>query len=202
MKSSLMRVIRVIRLMSAVAGAMVLGACAVKVHEHGTEKPQKASMHQGMAGMMGKVAAASLSPAATGAQVSGLVVFHQMEGHLMAHVRIRGLEPMSVHGFHVHEKSSCASVDFSSAGGHFNPDGKPHGEQSGERHAGDLPNLTADAQGMVDQKIMLHGLTLAAGDRSIDGRTLILHANPDDYKSQPAGNSGPRIACGLIARYG
>lgn len=192
------------RSLCVLALPLLLGACAVHVHDRGAGKPMdaKGGMHEHMAGMMGKVAAASLSPVASGAQVSGLVVFHQMDGHLMAHVRIRGLEPMSVHGFHVHEKSSCASADFSSAGGHFNPDGKPHGEQNGERHAGDMPNLTADAQGMVDQKIMLHGLTLAAGERSIDGRTLILHANPDDFKSQPAGNSGPRIACGLIARYG
>jgi Cu-Zn family superoxide dismutase len=183
---------------------LLLGACAVHVHEQKGAKPMesKDAMHEHMAKMMGKMGAASLSPLPTGPQVAGLVMFHQMDGHLMAHVKLRGLQPMGVHGFHVHEKSSCASADFSSAGGHFNPDGKAHGGQTGERHAGDMPNLTADAQGMVDQKIMLHGLTLAAGERSIDGRTLVLHANPDDFKSQPAGNSGPRIACGVIARHG
>ncbi len=194
------------RSLCVLALPLLLGACAVHVHEqqHRGTKPMesKDAMHEHMAQMMGKMGAASLSPLASGAPVSGLVVFHQMEGHLMAHVKLRGLEPMSVHGFHVHEKSSCASADFSSAGGHFNPDGKAHGDQSGERHAGDMPNLTADAQGNVDQKIMLHGVTLAAGERGIEGRTVIVHANPDDFKSQPAGNSGPRIACGVIARHG
>ncbi|MEJ6006529.1 superoxide dismutase family protein [Paucibacter sp. AS339] len=190
---------QILRAVFALTLPLVLGACAVATHDHGSGDKKMGDMHQGM---MAKMGAATLSPLAIGPQVSGLVVFHQMDGHLMAHVKLRGLEPMSVHGFHVHEKSSCASADFTSAGGHFNPDGKPHGEQSGERHAGDMPNLTADAQGLVDQKIMLHGVTLAAGERSIDGRTVIVHAAADDYKTQPTGNSGPRIACGLIARHG
>jgi Cu-Zn family superoxide dismutase len=137
-----------------------------------------------------------------GGTVIGSVMFHEMGDHLMVHAQIRGLEPGSEHGFHVHEKGSCASADFTSAGGHFNPDAKAHGSAAGEHHAGDIPNLKADAQGVVDQKFMLSGVTLAAGERSIVGRALILHAGPDDYKSQPAGNSGPRIGCGVIALHG
>jgi Cu-Zn family superoxide dismutase len=117
----------------------------------------------------------------------------------MAHVKISGLQPSSEHGFHVHEVGNCASADGTSAGGHFNPDGKPHGPQSAAHHAGDLPALRADASGMVDQKIVLTGLTVVDGPTSVVGRAVIVHAQADDYATQPTGNSGARIACGVVA---
>ena len=86
-----------------------------------------------------------------------------------------------------------------SAGGHFNPDGKPHGPQSAPHHAGDLPALKADGQGVADQKFVLTGLSIAEGVASVVGRAVIVHAQPDDYSTQPTGNSGGRIACGVIA---
>ena len=185
-------------LMRALVGLalpVALTACAINVHDHGAAAKGEHEMH-------GKLSAlASLSPVA-GGSVIGSVMFHDMGDHLMVHAQVRGLEPGSEHGFHVHEKGSCASADFTSAGGHFNPDAKAHGNAAGEHHAGDIPNLKADAQGIVDQKFMLHGVTLSAGDRSIVGRALILHATPDDYKTQPTGNSGPRIGCGVIASHG
>ena len=88
-----------------------------------------------------------------------------------------------------------------STGGHFNPTGKPHGaHSSAERHAGDLPSLKADAQGRVDVKLHLMGVTIGTGATDIVGKGLIVHAMPDDYTTQPTGNSGARIACAVIAR--
>ena len=129
------------------------------------------------------------------------VGFHEIDGHLMVHARLSGLVPGSEHGFHVHEYGNCASSDGLSAGGHFNPGGQPHGPQSGPHHAGDLPLLKADADGRVDQQFILSGPTVAAGPASLVGRSVIVHAQADDYATQPTGNSGARIACGVIAAH-
>ncbi|MEY2797479.1 MAG: hypothetical protein RLZZ119_960 [Pseudomonadota bacterium] len=103
------------------------------------------------------------------------------------------------HGFHIHEKGDCSAPDAMSAAGHFNPDGKPHGSPGGSHsHAGDLPNLKADANGNANYSAKVHGITVNTGPAGIVGRSVVIHRDPDDYKSQPAGNSGPRIACGLI----
>jgi Cu-Zn family superoxide dismutase len=117
----------------------------------------------------------------------------------MVHARISGLKPNAEHGFHVHETGSCASTDGTSAGGHFNPDGKPHGPQAAAHHAGDLPALKADANGMADARFALTGPTVADGPASVVGRSVVVHAQPDDYSTQPTGNSGARLACGVIA---
>jgi Cu-Zn family superoxide dismutase len=116
---------------------------------------------------------------------------------IQAHVT--GLTP-GEHGFHVHDSGDCSAADASSAKGHFNPASKNHGHHHGhERHAGDLPNLVANAQGhaMYQQDVAL--LTLDNGTHGILGRSVVIHADPDDYASQPAGNSGKRVACGTIA---
>jgi superoxide dismutase, Cu-Zn family len=148
--------------------------------------------------MAGRMAVASMTPT-QGSTVRGLVMFHQMDGHLMVHAKLSGLAPNREHGFHVHETGSCASADGSSAGGHFNPDGQPHGPQNAAHHAGDLPALKADALGRVDQKFMLMGVSVADGPTSVVGRSVIVHAQPDDYTTQPTGNSGARLGCGVIA---
>jgi Cu-Zn family superoxide dismutase len=154
--------------------------------------------HGGMG--MGPMAVATLTPT-QGNSVRGMVMFHEMDGHLMAHAQLSGLKPNGEHGFHLHEKGDCASTDGTSAGGHFNPDGKPHGPQDAAHHAGDMPALKADAHGVVDQKFMLMGPTIATGPASIVGRSVIVHANADDYATQPTGNSGARVACGVIASH-
>jgi Cu-Zn family superoxide dismutase len=88
-----------------------------------------------------------------------------------------------------------------SAGGHFNPGGKPHAHHAqAERHAGDMPNLKADAAGVAKFSFSSDGLSATSGAaNSVVGRAVVVHRDPDDYKSQPAGNSGPRIACGVVA---
>lgn len=197
--------------MSLLALAGVLAGCAAPQpaqHDHGQQgaTDTRANGHKSdgrMSGMekhdmhMGKMAVAKVTPT-QGNSAAGEVMFHAMGDHVMVHARLTGLKPNGEHGFHVHDKGDCSSADGSSAGGHFNPSGKAHGAQDGEHHVGDMPNLKADASGVVNQHLMLHGVTLE-GAAGIMGRGLIVHANADDYSSQPAGNSGPRIACGVIA---
>lgn len=148
----------------------------------------------------GPMAMAKLE-ATKGNTASGTVMFHQQGEQVMLHARVEGLKPGQEHGFHIHEKGDCSSGDGMSTGGHFNPGAKPHGaHDSAEHHAGDLPALKADAQGRVDAKFMLGGIAVGSGAADVVGKGLIVHAMPDDYKTQPTGNSGARIACGVIAR--
>jgi len=113
---------------------------------------------------------------------------------------VQGLKPGQEHGLHIHEKGDCSAPDAMSAGGHFNPQGKPHGQPgSAEHHAGDLPALKADKSGRAHVQVDVSGITLKPGPTSIIGRAVVVHADPDDYKTQPTGNSGARIACGVIA---
>ena len=108
---------------------------------------------------------------------------------------VHGLKPNSEHGFHIHEAGDCSAPDAMSAKGHFNPTGKPHGNPaSGEHHAGDLPALKADAKGVAKLDTTVSGIAVSG----LVGRGLIVHADPDDYKTQPTGNSGARVACGVI----
>ncbi len=188
--------------------SLLLAACATPEpgHGHGPAGGGMGGMggmggDGGMGMMQGRVAVATLTPT-QGNNVRGLIVFHQMgDNSLMVRAQITGLKPGAEHGFHVHEKGDCASTDGTSAGGHFNPDGKPHGPPGAAHHAGDLPALKADANGAVDVKFRLDGPTVTAGPASVVGRAVIVHANPDDYTTQPTGNSGARLACGVIAGY-
>jgi len=136
----------------------------------------------------------------SGTSTSGTVTFTQRGTGVMVRADVTGLPPNSEHGFHVHEKGDCSAPDAMSAGGHFNPAGKPHGSSAmPEHHAGDMPNLKADASGHAQATFELAGMTVAPGPDSIVGRAAVVHKDPDDYRSQPAGNSGPRVACGVIA---
>ena len=146
----------------------------------------------------GPMAMAKLEPT-RGNSTSGTAMFHQRGDHVMLHVRVSGLKPGAEHGFHIHDKGDCSSGDGMSAGGHFNPTAKPHARHdAAERHAGDLPSLKADAAGRVDVHVQLSGVTIGSGVTDIVGRGLIVHADPDDFKTQPTGNSGARVACGVI----
>ncbi|MFS0673291.1 superoxide dismutase family protein [Ornithinibacillus sp. 179-J 7C1 HS] len=112
--------------------------------------------------------------------------------------------PPGTHGFHIHEKGSCETPTFESAGAHFNPTKAKHGFDHPEGpHAGDLPNIQVKAYGTVTTTVVADMVTLQKGkDNSLlreGGTSLMIHSNPDDYKSQPSGNAGDRIACGVIA---
>jgi superoxide dismutase, Cu-Zn family len=144
-----------------------------------------------------KAAVATLTPSAAG-NVSGIVTFAGGGTSVDVHVVATGLRPGSIHGFHVHENGNCASADFMSAGDHFNPTHRPHGPQEGPHHAGDMPSLAADPSGKIDARFTLEGVTLGGTDGFV-GHAVILHAGPDNFDAQPSGNSGARIACGVIA---
>lgn len=142
----------------------------------------------------GTSGAEAVLKATQGNSVAGTVVFRQEGNTLVVMTQASGLAP-GAHGFHVHEIGDCSAPDASSAGDHFNPTGKPHGNPANaERHAGDLPQLIADAKGNVRQMDRLTGVSAS----DFVGRSVIVHAGPDDYKTQPTGNSGARIACGVI----
>jgi Cu-Zn family superoxide dismutase len=144
------------------------------------------------------VATAVLKPT-KGNKAFGEATFEQQGDKVHVLVNVQGLKPGADHGFHIHEVGDCSADDASSAKGHFNPGGKPHGDPaSAEHHAGDLPVLKAAKNGRAKLDATISGVTLAPGPTSIAGRAVVIHADPDDYKSQPAGNSGARIACGVI----
>jgi Cu-Zn family superoxide dismutase len=129
----------------------------------------------------------------------GSVRLAERGGAVRAHVELHGLAPGSEHGFHIHDKGDCSAPDASSAGGHFNPGGAPHGRAGSDpHHAGDIPSVVADAKGEVKAELVLTGITLAPGPLSVVGRAMVLHAKRDDFTTQPAGDAGPRIACGVI----
>jgi Cu-Zn family superoxide dismutase len=144
-----------------------------------------------------KSAVATLTPSST-SSVSGIVVFSGGGASVDVHVMAAGLLPGSIHGFHVHENGNCASTDFMSAGDHFNPTHKPHGAQDKPHHAGDMPSLLADPAGKIDTRFTLEGVTLGGTDGFV-GHAVILHATADNFDAQPSGNSGARVACGVIA---
>jgi Cu-Zn family superoxide dismutase len=142
-------------------------------------------------------ASAGLEPT-KGNKVVGEVNFEQAGGKVRVTAQIIRLAPNKEFGFHIHEVGDCSSGDGMSAKGHFNPYGKPHGPQGSEHHAGDMPNLKSDAKGKAKLSTELAVVTLSAGPASIVGRAVIVHADADDYKTQPTGNAGGRVACGVI----
>ncbi len=145
----------------------------------------------------GPSASATLSPT-TGATASGTVTFaQQADGSVFVTVDLTGVPP-GVHGFHVHDKGDCGD-NGNAAGGHFNPATTSHGAPSGDpHHAGDFGNVTAGADGRVHTDFTTRSITVAAGPNSAVGHAVILHANPDDLVTQPTGNAGARIACGVV----
>ena len=146
----------------------------------------------------GPIAVAKLE-STKGNTATGTVTFTQVGDKVRVDVSMSGLKPNADHGFHIHDKGDCSSGDGMSTGGHFNPLGKPHGHHDGmERHAGDLPALKSDGYGNASMSVMMDVITVAPGPTSVVGRGMIVHRDPDDYKTQPTGNAGPRIACAVI----
>ena len=134
-----------------------------------------------------------------GNSVSGTVTFKQLGDSVLVTGTISGLKPNQKHGFHVHEKGDCSGGDGMGAGGHFNPDVRAHGAHGqGSHHAGDLPSLKADADGEAEVNFTSKTISVVSGATQIVGRGLIVHRDPDDFKTQPAGNAGPRLACAVI----
>jgi Cu-Zn family superoxide dismutase len=133
----------------------------------------------------------------------GTATFTPTKGGVKIQVQVANLPP-GKHGIHVHAVGKCDAPDFKSAGGHFNPTGKKHGLKSPEgAHAGDMPNLTVGKDGKAKATLTAKGASLAEGEGSLfgpEGTALVIHADADDEKTDPAGNSGARIACGVIEK--
>ena len=132
-----------------------------------------------------------------GSKLKGIIHFTEENGKMKIETLVEGIKP-GPHGFHIHEKGDCSAADFSSAGGHFNPGKGNHaGHDVTGRHVGDLGNLVADNKSKANSTLILDGMTMK-GAESIIGKAVVIHKDKDDLKSQPAGNSGARIACGVI----
>ncbi|MBD5780109.1 superoxide dismutase family protein [Pelagicoccus sp. NFK12] len=144
-----------------------------------------------------RIAEAHLSPT-DGYETEGIVTFVQERDGIRIIADVRNLSVNGRHGFHIHETGDCSAPDASSAGGHFNPSGEAHaGPMADKRHVGDLGNLESSEAGgamyvRVDEHIRFEG------ENSIIGKAVVVHAKADDFKSQPSGAAGPRIACGVI----
>lgn len=157
---------------------------------------QQKQMETTTAGPEIKKAVAVLYPT-EGNDVQGVVTFTKVEGGVMVVADVSGLTP-GKHGFHIHEYGDCSAANGTSAGGHFNPLNMPHGAPTDEkRHVGDMGNLTADESGNAHYEWIDKMMTLD-GPNTIIGRGVIVHQGEDDLKTQPTGNAGPRVACGVI----
>lgn len=145
-------------------------------------------------------AVAQIAPTQGNTVTGSLALAQSAEGvHISG--AVQGLKPDAEFGFHVHEKGDCSAPDGSSAGGHFNPTQAQHGNPtSTAHHAGDMVNIRSNVEGAAQVDTTVAGTTLH-GDPTTDlmGKAIVVHESPDDYATQPSGNSGKRIACGVIA---
>lgn len=189
-------------LLIAALATAALSACATAP----SASPSAAMPRQTQSPAVLTAPAASTIPAAvahvagaSGSLVSGTLALVPLHGGLRVTGDIGGLAPGS-HGFHIHQTGDCTAADAASAGGHFNPTGSGHGRAgTATHHAGDIDNIVADASGVAHVDVQLRGVSLGGGAATdVVGRALVVHAAPDDYRSQPAGNSGARIGCGVI----
>jgi Cu-Zn family superoxide dismutase len=184
-----------------VGGAVLVGCNNANhdMHDHSTTMK---SMMQNA----GKVAVAELKPSKTATtqpsnnNVTGTVTFTETGGKVHVTAHVMGLAPNSEHGFHIHEKGDISAPDLMSTGGHFNPTNHIHGgPTTSPVHAGDLGNLKADDKGMAMLDLTVNDISIGTGSANdIVGKAVIVHGAPDDLKSQPAGNAGPRVAGGVI----
>lgn len=178
--------------------ALMVSAIALASSSTSIAAAEHAHTHTATKGTKIIKAIAVLTPTAE-SQVRGVVTF-TAEGkavHLLAD--LEGLAPGSKHGFHLHEFGDCSAPDATSAGGHFNPTGAPHGAPSdAKHHGGDFGNIEADAEGKAHLDLVLADVSLSEGPHSIMGRGVIVHAQEDDLKTQPTGNAGQRSACGVV----
>lgn len=138
----------------------------------------------------------------SGSNVTGTATFSEKNGVVSFEAKLSGLKP-GIHGIHIHEKADCSATDATSAGGHWNPLHVKHGKWSDtEHHKGDIGNFTANENGNATVTLKTDEWCIGCGDANKDilGKGLIVHANPDDYTTQPTGNAGGRVACSAIIK--
>lgn len=169
------------------------------------------AMKNEMAPALKKVAVAKVGPSKAATtqpsnnNVTGTVVFTEANGRMYIVADISGLAPNSKHGFHIHEKGDLTAADLSSAGAHYDPGmakhhGAPNDDMKLMNHAGDLGNLVSDNKGVAHLELTVEDLTIDGARNAIVGRSVIVHAKVDDFMTQPTGNSGGRIAGGVIEK--
>jgi Cu-Zn family superoxide dismutase len=170
-------------------GAVALGACAMG---------STGTTVDGAPGAMAQLRNAQGQPV-------GTATLTERDGRVRLVVEARGLTP-GEHGIHVHSVGRCDTPGFTTAGDHFNPTSRKHGLEAPDGpHAGDLPNLRADGSGATRYEATTDRFTLSGGPRTAfdaDGSALVIHARPDDQRTDPSGSSGERVACGVIERRG
>jgi superoxide dismutase, Cu-Zn family len=160
-------------------------------------------------GVSGVQATAEETPSAVavlhptgGNQVSGEVRFTKTSDGIRVVADIQGLTPGNKHGFHIHEFGDCTDEDALSAGDHYNPTDQPHGgPQDERRHVGDFGNVEADEDGIA-HFVLIDPVISLDGPHSIIGRSVVVHAEEDDMQTQPSGDAGKRLACGVIGIVG
>jgi len=169
------------RFLIPAAGLALMAACAT------SPKPPE-----------GAQARATIEPK-SGSRVTGWATFaDRSTGGVRVEAHIENAPP-GVHGFHVHEKGDCSAPDASSAGDHFNPGGMPHaGPGDTRRHAGDLGNIEVKANGTGHLELVSDLLTVRPGPNSVVGKAVVFHEKADDLKSQPSGNAGAMLGCGVV----
>lgn len=185
-----------VRTLSATCALVLLSACASTPRDTSPATPAMPGMATSSTVQRASVA---LAPA-SGSLVSGKLDAMPMGRGVHFTGEIGGLKPNGTHAIHVHERGDCSAADATSAGDHFNPARRPHGRVgSATHHGGDMLNIVADSRGVARVDVHAEGVVLGGGaPNDALGRAVIVHAMPDDYSSQPAGNAGARVACGVI----
>lgn len=186
-----MRSLSLASLAPALAGAL----CAGCVYVHATDDGPAHDPHDAIA--KGASATARIE-SRSGSTVTGEASFREVQGGVLVEIEVHHAAP-GWHAVHVHERGDCSAEDGSSAGGHFNPVAHAHGSpHAPEHHAGDLGNLWVDEHGDGHHALLVPDLSVQDGPSSVRGRALIVHAGVDDLVTQPTGNAGGRIGCGVI----
>lgn len=185
-------------LVQALVGISLVGCSSAEKKEAAEAGPTAEAAAEGS---VFKPAQATIEPRSGNKKVQGTVQFVPEADGIRVIANIEGLKPNTNHGFHIHEKGDCSAPDASSAGGHFNPDGVAHASPGDkESHVGDMGNIKADRKGHGHIEKVFPRMSLNSRSFSnILGKSVVIHAKPDDMKSQPAGNAGDRIGCGVIA---
>lgn len=184
----MMRIDRVLAIGVLASAAFYCSSCA--------QAPQRSVMAAPPPAI--KSAIAVIHPT-EGNSTKGIIRFTTVDGGVKIVGDVEGLEPNSKHGFHIHQYGDCSAANGKSAGGHYNPESVKHaGPDTMERHAGDLGNLQADANGKAHYEMTAKNITINGAKSPILGRGIIIHAKADDLTSQPTGAAGPRIGCGTI----
>ncbi|HZX79098.1 superoxide dismutase family protein [Lysobacter sp.] len=180
--------------------AVGLSACSSTPSTDTAPSASTATTTTGTAAVSTAKAAVVNLASASGSLVSGRLSVVPMKDGVHLAGEVGGLSPGSTHAIHIHEKGDCSAADASSAGGHFNPAGAPHGKVgSGAHHGGDMDNIVANAEGVAKVDVHASGVTLGGGAvNDVAGKAVIVHAAADDYRTQPTGNAGGRVACGVI----